>query len=71
MVKYISTFTKGILKKKDLFNDANAMFLCVYFLIFFIKAYIVGIHLNCIDKSMQFKWVPSTYAFINRQTRQK
>ena len=21
-------------------------------------------HLNCIDKSMQFKWVPTTYAFI-------
>ena len=35
------------------------------FLIFFIKAYmyVVGTHLNCIDKSMQFKWVPTTYAF--------
>ena len=30
------------------------------FLIVFIKAYVVGIHLNCIDKSMQFKWVPTT-----------
>ena len=33
------------------------------FLIFFIKAYVVGTHLNYIDKSMQFKWVPTTYAF--------
>ena len=22
----------------------------------------MGTHLNCIDKSMQFKWVPTTYA---------
>ena len=27
---------------------------------FFIKAYAVGTHLNCIDLSMQFKWVPTT-----------
>ena len=26
-----------------------------FFLIFLIKAYVVGTHLNCIDKSMQFK----------------
>ena len=26
-----------------------------YFLILFIKAYVVGTYLNCIDKSMQFK----------------
>ena len=26
----------------------------VFFLIFFIKAYVVGTHLNCINKSMQF-----------------
>ena len=37
-----------------------------FFLIFFIKAYVVGTHLNCIDKSMQFKWVPTTYAFIKK-----
>ena len=35
-----------------------------FFLIFFIKVYVVGTHLNCIDKSMQFKWVSTTYAFI-------
>ena len=38
----------------------------VLFLYFFIKAYVVGTHLNCIDLSMQFKWVPTTYAFINK-----
>ena len=49
-------------QKKDLFDDEYAIF----FLIFFIKAYVVGTHLNCIDnvvsthlnyidKSMQFK----------------
>ena len=38
----------------------------------FIKAYVVGTHLNCIDLSMQFKGVPTTYAFIKeigRKTR--
>ena len=29
-------------------------------LIFFIKACVVGTHLNCTDKSVQFKWVPIT-----------
>ena len=29
-------------------------------------------HLNCIDKSMQFKWQPKTYAFIKKKkSRQK
>ena len=34
-------------------------FLCVspYF---FIEEYVVGTHLNCIDKSIQFTWVPTT-----------
>ena len=56
---------------KDLSNDAYVMF-CVFFfcfflfLIFFIKAYVVGTHLNCIDKLMQFRWVPTTYAFIKK-----
>ena len=39
------------------------------FLIFFMKAYAVGTHLNCIEKSMQFKWVPTTYAFIKKKTK--
>ena len=38
----------------------------VIFLYFFLKAYVVGTHLNCIDLSMQFKWVPTTYAFIKK-----
>ena len=28
--------------------------------------YVVGTHLNCIDLSMQFRWVPTTYAFIKK-----
>ena len=39
--------------EKDLFDDDYA-----FFLIFFIKAYVVGTHLNCIDKSMQFTEYP-------------
>ena len=52
---------------KDVSNDAYAMFsgvcMCV-FLIFFMKVYVAGTHFNCIDLSMQFKWVPTTYALI-------
>ena len=52
---------------KDLSNNAYMMFfICFFFLIFFIKAYVVGTHLDCVDKSMQFKWVPTTYAFIKK-----
>ena len=47
------------------------VFLCVcvwFFSDFFVKGYVVGTHLNCInfDKSMQFKWVPTTYVFIKK-----
>ena len=56
-------------QRKAISNDAYAMFLCCFLLIFFIKAYIVGTHFNCIDKSMQFKWVPTTYAFIKKKTK--
>ena len=73
MVKYVSTYTKVTLKEKnakDLSNSAYAMFLYVCFFLFFFyflyKAYVVGTNLNCIDKSMQFKWVPTTYAFIKK-----
>ena len=82
MVKYVSTYSKGTLKQwstKDLSNSAYAMFFfcffffcffvflfSFFFLIFFKKAYVVGTHLNCIEKSMQFKWVPTTFAFIKR-----
>ena len=37
--------------EKGLFDGNNAIFPDF----FFIKAYVVGTHLNCIDKSMQFK----------------
>ena len=37
----------------------------VYFFIhFFIKAYVVGTYLNCLNKLRQFKLVATTYAFI-------
>ena len=49
---------------KDLYDDVYAIFFV--FLIFFIKTYVVGTHLNCIDKSMQFKWVPTKYAFLEK-----
>ena len=68
LVKYVSTYTKGTLKKKrsekGLYNDAYAMFVCVFF-IFFIRTYIyvVDTHLNCINKLMLFKWVPATYTY--------
>ena len=70
MVKYVSIYTKNTLKKrstKDLSNEALKMVMRSFvLLIFFIKAYVAGTHLNCIDKSMQFKWVPTTYAFIKK-----
>ena len=57
--------------QKNLPNDAYAMFVVFIFvfLIFFIKAYFVGTHLNCIDKSTQFKWVSTIYAFIKKGTK--
>ena len=42
-----------------------------YFLIFFLKAYVVVTHLNCINKLMQFKWVPATYACIKKWSDKK
>ena len=46
---------------KSVFYDTYAIY---YFLIFFIKAYVVDTHLNCLDFLRQFKPVPTTYAFI-------
>ena len=63
--------SKGTLKQrsvKDLSNAAYCVFF-FFFLIFFIKVYAVGTHLNCINKLMQFKWVPTTYAFIKKKTK--
>ena len=71
VVKYVPTYTKGTLFKtmrKDLSNNAYAMFLYFFFFFFnfLYKAYVVGTHLNCIGKSMQFKWVPITYAHMKK-----
>ena len=56
------------IKRKEisegLINDAYAIFFVIFlFVIFFIEAYVVGTDLNCIDKSMQFKWAPTTFGF--------
>ena len=67
MVKYYPPILRVHLKKirKDLSNDSYATFFCVFFFYsdFLYKAYVVGTHLNRIDKSMRFKWVPKTYGF--------
>ena len=57
--------TKGTLKKDQ--QRTYLMMFMPFFQIFFIKTYVVGTHLNCIDKSVQFKWVPITYAFIDKK----
>ena len=50
------------------------MFMRVFFLIFFIKTYVVGTHLNCIDKSMGthniclYKEVDKKYTGYNLKT---
>ena len=62
-------YTKDTLKKwsAELSNEAYRMVLSGFvFLIFFIKAWVVGSHLNCIDKSMQFRWELTTYAFMKK-----
>ena len=45
-----------IKKRRDLCNDANVRKLCSVFLIFVLKPYDMGTHLNCNVKLMQFKW---------------
>ena len=58
---------KGTFKKseKDVFDDDYAIFLSD----FLYKAYVVGTYLNCIDLSMQFRFVPTTYAFTKKYTK--
>ena len=53
-----------VMKFRSLQITASALFLY-----FFIKAYVVGTHLNCINKLMQFKWVPTTYVFIKKSEK--
>ena len=55
-VKYVSTYTKGTLKKRsvrDLSNDASVMILfSIFFSDFLYKSTFVGTHLYCINKHM-------------------
>ena len=56
MVKYVSTNTKVMLKERfaeNLSNDAYAMFVFSFY--FFMKAYVVCTHLNCMNNLMQLK----------------
>ena len=54
LLRYVPTYIKGTLKKRSAKDLSNYTY-SILFLIFFIKAYAVCTHLNCIDKSMQFK----------------
>ena len=71
VVKYVITYFKYALKTKSANYISNGVYAMFFFhfhfsMIFFMKAYVVGTHLNCIDKSMPFKWLPTTYAFIKK-----
>ena len=57
LLKYVATYTKGTLKKdqsKTCLIKTCLIIFKQFFFIFFIKAYVVGTHLNFIDKLMQF-----------------
>ena len=66
MVKYVSTYTKGTLKKrsvKGLSNDAYVMFLCFFFSDFLFKSICSGYSFEL----HRLKWVPTIYAFIDKK----
>ena len=53
-------------------SSNSVVFRCqCIFVYFFIKACVVGTHLNCIYLSIQFKCVPTTYAFIKKISKKK
>ena len=53
MLKYVSTYLGYIIKKDQ--KKTYLMIIMQFFSDFyFIKEYVVGTHLNCIDKLMQF-----------------
>ena len=63
---YLPTKGEKKLKKKSakdlhVFDDVYAIFFW-----FSLKKHFVDTHLNCTDKCMQFKWVPTTHAFIKK-----
>ena len=60
VVKYVITYKKYTLKTRSANCYLMVFMQCFFRPIFFIKAYVLGTHLNCIDKSMQYKWVPTT-----------
>ena len=66
VVKYKSAYYRYTLKTRSTKDFFNVVYAMNFFSIFYIKAYVVGTHLNCIDKSMQFKWVTTTYVFIKK-----
>ena len=43
----------------------------VSFVYFFIKTYVVGTRLNCINSSMRFKWVSTIYVSIKKIRKQE
>ena len=52
MVKYNVCIYPLMVNFKDLFDDVHVIF---FFMIFLIKVYVMGTHLNCMSKLMQFK----------------
>ena len=71
VVKYVPTYTKGTLKKKMLKTHQIMLMRCLLVFLFFFSDFLYkstrcGYHLNCMDLSMQFKWVPTIYAFIRK-----
>ena len=57
---------KMVAKEKKILVRTLYLMIMRFFYIFFIKAYVVGTHLNCIDNSMHFKLVSTTYALIKK-----
>ena len=45
-------------------------FMCFFLLIFFIKAYVMGTHLNCIDNMCLYKEVDNEYTGCNLNTKE-
>ena len=65
LVKYASTYLRYILKRSanDLFNGIYAV-ICI-----FLSSDFLNESMFWVLKSMQFKRVPTTYAFIKKKTK--
>ena len=70
MVKYLPTdLKKKKGQRRTLSNDAYVLlFFLLFFLsqIFFISAFVVGTHSNCICRLTLFKWVHTKYTLIKK-----